>query len=401
MLRKLILPGFLVLYAQLLSATGMEWNLNDVSYLFALPEGNAQVSVNLLGPQDRTGSGPLLPRKLYEKLPTLLTDGAGNETLYKKALRVVGARIDPCPNMETTACSPELRLIWQPVEYDEFARKWLARDAAVHSFYRLSSSDLALLKQDLWSLKKKFAALGVDTRLKALDIHPALKDEHTAESFNLDIQHTLLKYTSHSKLDKFTYVALLVPKRWWRFGIFEKNRNGDWQTPSIPRLETPTEDIFNVAVHDGIGLGPEKGVDAVFNVLPEDYPAEDNIFPVINKGYRFNDARDQTVFRGKLDVIARFQNPHQTNANNLDCASCHYADATKYYMANRFPDLNQAISPQRYENPAPAVFNLENKSVAPRSARNVRAFGFFQDKPVISQRTINESAVAAHWLNTH
>ncbi len=382
-------------------ASEMQWNLNDVSYLFKLPTGNAQAPVSLLGPKEEARKGPLLPRRLYGRLPTLLIDGAGNATLYKQAMRVVGARIDPCPDGKNNACSPEIRLVWQPVEYDEFAGTWLARDAAVHCFYGLSPTELELLKKDLWDIKKRFAELGVDTKLKALDIHPALRNDRTADGFGREIRRVLLKYVGEGNLEKITYVALLVPTKWWRFGAFEKDRNGKWRTADIPRLGAPTEDIFNVAVYDGIGLGPEKGLDAVFNVLPEDYPEADNIFTVINKGYRFNDARDRSVFEGKLDTIARFQNPRRTNVDNLDCAACHYADATRYYMGNRFRELKQADSVEEFENPDPTVFNLENGTLAAASTRNVRAFGFLGDKPVVSQRTINESALSALWLNTN
>ena len=260
---------------------------------------------------------------------------------------------------------------------------------------------MELLKKDLLDIKKRFADLGVDTKLQALDIHPALRNERTADAFTREIRRALLKYVGEGNLERITYVALLVPTKWWRFGAFEKDRNGTWHTADIPRLDAPTEDIFNVAVYDGIGLGPEKGIDAVFNVLPEDYPEADNIFAVINKGYRFNDLRDRSVFEEKLDAIARFQNPRKTNVDNLDCATCHYADATRYYMGNRFQELKQAGSAEEFKNPDPTVFNLENGTLAATSTRNVRAFGFFGDKPVISQRTINESALSAHRLNTN
>ena len=398
---KASLMGMLCIFSHAVSAAEMQWNLTDVSYLFQLPRGNAQAPVNLLRPQDQGNAGPLLPPRLYGQIPTLLIDGSGNATVYGKGLRVVGARIDPCPTGETRTCSPQVRLIWQPVEYEEFEGRWLARDAAVHCFYGLTLEKLEFLKTDLWEIKKRFADLGVDTKLKALDLHPALRNDRTADAFTHEINSVLLKYVGEDNLEKITYVALLVPTKWWRFGAFEKGRSGKWHTAAIPRLGAPTEDIFNVAVYDGIGLGPEKGIDAVFNVLPEDYPEADNLFAVINKGYRFNDARDRLVFRGKLDAIARFQNPRKTNVDNLDCATCHYADATKYYVGNRFKELKHVSSTEEFENPDPAIFNLENRTLAATSTRNVRAFGFFGDKPVISQRTINESALAAHWLNTN
>ena len=381
-------------------AQAMKWGLNDVSYLFHLPNGGAHADIDLLGPQDHGVMGKLLPRELYELVPTLLISGHGNQTLYKDALRVVAARIDPCPSPGSDQCAPEVRLVWQPVEHDSYTREWVARDAAIHSFYKLSHNEFDLLREDLWRIKKWLVSQGVTTTSAALDIHPALKNKNTAHTFNQEIQQTLLNYTGNSNLEKVTYVALMAPERWWRFGIFEKNANGAWNTTEIPRLEMTTEDIFNTAVEDGVGLGLEKGVDVIFNIFPEEYPDSDNIFTVINKGYRFNDERDREVFMGKLDAIARFRNPHDTNPDNLDCASCHFADATRHYIDNRFPELGKVTTTAEFNNPDPDTLNLENLSQAAKSGRNVRAFGYFEDKPVIIQRTINESALSAHWLNT-
>ena len=392
----IILPIFQPAFAQV-----MKWDLNDVSYLFQLPDGSAQEDIDLLGPEDQGISGPLLPRNLYQKVPTLLVSGNGNTTLYENALRVVAARIDPCPSPESESCAPEIRLVWQPIEIDQYTGTWAARDAAIHSFYKLSHGDFELLKKDLWHIKQWLASLNVTTTSAALDIHPALQNRNTADTFNHEIQQTLLRYAGSNNLEKITYVALMAPERWWRFGIFEKDADGVWHTEKIPRLEVTTEDIFNTAVEDGVGLGLVKGVDAIFNIFPEEYPETDNIFSVINKGYRFNDERDKTVFREKLDAIARFRNPHTTNPDNLDCASCHYADATRHYIGNRFPELAGVSVTTDFDNPDPGAFNLENLSPAAQSGRNVRAFGYFKDQPVIIQRTINESALSANWLNTH
>lgn len=402
-IRSIFLRSLLVIFltvSQQSLAQMTKWDLNDVSYLFRLPDGGAQADIDLLGPKDHGVLGALLPKDLYQQVPTLLIGGNGNATLYEKALRVVAARIAPCPSQESNHCVPEIRLVWQPVEHDGHTGKWLAGDAAVHSFYRLSHNDFELLKKELWRIKQWLASQGVTTTSAALDIHPALKNMNTADTFNHEIQQTLVKYAGSSNLEKITYVALMTPKRWWRFGIFEKNADGVWNTSDIPRLDMTTEDIFNTAVEDGVGLGLEKGVDAVFNIFPEAYPDTDNIFQVINKGYRFNDERDKKVFKEKLAAIDRFRNPHNTNPDNLDCASCHYADATKEYIGNRFPELEKVSTAAEFINPAPDILNLENLSLAAKSGRNVRAFGYFKDKPVIIQRTINEAALSANWLNT-
>jgi hypothetical protein len=333
---------------------------------------------------------------VYRRIPTLLNAGKGNATLYRDSLRVTSARVDPCP--DPASCIPELRLVWQPIEYDTGEAKWSARDAALHCVYTMSETEFADLKHDLWDIKTKYQRLGIDTTLAPLEVHPALRNRNTAGSFSNDIQSVLLKYAGSDNLRKITFTALRVPTKWWRFGGFEKNAQGKWEFADIPRVDAPTLDIFNVAVAEG-GLGPDQGIDAIFNVLPEEYPESDNLFALINKGYRTNDQRDLAVFREKIDAIARFRNPHRSSTRDLDCASCHYADAARYYAANRFPELGSLRSDDAFENPDPAIYNLRNTTVVASSTRVVRAFGYFGDKPAVSQRTIHDSVVSAHWLN--
>ena len=393
--------GLLMIYwSQCVSADRQDWNLNDVSFLFSLPGGDASAAVDLLEPQDVGAGGRLLPEEIFRRIPTLLNAGNGNETLYRRSLRVTSARFDPCPDPEAPSCSPELRLVWQPVEYDEFKNSWTTRDAALHCIYALSETDFMHLRADLWQVKLKYGQLGVDTTLRSLGIHPAMQNEATADAFSRDIQSIMLRYAGTSNLRKITFSALRVPTRWWRFGGFEKDEAGSWGAVDIPRIDAHIVDIFNVAMTDG-DLGPNEGLDAVFNVLPEDYPDSDNLFAVINKGYRFNDHRDLAVFREKLDAVARFRNPHSSSTDSLDCASCHYADAARYYVSNRFPELGQFRSDDEFDNPDPGIHNLQNSTVVASSTRVVRAFGYFDEKPAVSQRTIHDSAVSAHWLNTH
>ena len=381
------------------AVTAPSWNLNDVSVLFALPQDGPDAPVGLLGPQAQGEVGKLLPESAYRKLPTLYQPGLGNESLYKQSLRVVGLRVDPCPPSERRDCRPELRLVWQPVEYDEEANQWLVRDAAVHATYRLTDNEINQLLGQLWELKQTNKRLGVTTDGLPLGVHPALSSPTTASSFLRAMKALVLRYARSDRLHRVTFTALRVPNRWWRFGSLEKTGENNWQRVDIPRLDATSMDVFNVAVEDGIGLGPERGLDGMFNVLPEEYPEPDNILPLINKGYRFNDERDKSVFTEKLDAVARFRNPLLSNADELDCASCHYADAARYYAENRFPEFRDAKPKSRFRNPDPSLFVLTNTSIVARSARVVRAFGYQDAEPAISQRTINESAAVADRLN--
>lgn len=381
------------------SAADGSWDLNDVAYLFPLPQNGESSAPGLLRPQDAGREGELLPYEDFIKIPTLLNGGKGNPSLWATALRLVGARIDPCPTGVSDRCAPEIRLVWQPVEEDMGSGAWVARDAAVHSFYRLSQEGFQQLAADLWQLKMTNLDKGIDTDGKPLDIHPAFSQQIGAADFQIRLQEILLEYCGANNLSSLAFTSLLTPRQWWRFGKLQIDRPGHWVSVDIPRLEAPLEDIFNVAIDDIHNPRGEEA-DAVFNVLPEDYPEADNLLPLINKGYRSNDDKDYPIFRAKLDALARFDNPRQSNAETLDCAGCHYAEAARSYALRRFPALSEHRSADRYANPEPESFNLANTTSASQGTRVVRAFGFFERQPCISQRTIHDAAQSAHWLNT-
>lgn len=395
---------FMIIFASNVAHAGnLKWNLNDVSYLFPLPQKETDTVRKLLHPLDKGKNGHLLPETVQKRLPTLLNAGNGNDTLFKDAIRLVAIRLDPCPDEGLAGlCKPEMRLVWQPVEFDRFQKKWMSRDAAVHSFYKLSTLDFESLKSKLLTLKKENESKLVSTHNRPLNIHPALLNPMTEPYFRANLSEIILSYCGEANLKKVTFMSLLVPTRWWRFGSFVQDDLGDWVAEEIPRLNTTSEDLFNVALEpSGSSKGPGVAMDAIFNILPENYPAEDDITGIINRGYRFNDDNDLPIFESKLHAIERFKNPNKTTAANLDCASCHYAGPARFYAESRFPQLSQFASSDAFPNPNPSLFNLSNTTIAKEATRIVRAFGFFDDQPAINQRAINESANVAHWLNTH
>ncbi len=396
------LVSFGFAFAPNAQAAEMRWNLNDVSYLFPIPRGQDQKADFLLHPDKAGRQGVLLPGAVRQQIPTLLNHGNGNQTLFDQHhVRLVSVRVDPCPSLNQQSCTPEVRMVWQPVQFDGYDEKWTVRDAAIHSVHELSIAEFEQLKGELWQLKAANQRKGVTTHKRPLGVHPALVDPRTAATFNEQIQNVLLDCCGENNLVRVTFMSLMVPTRWWRFGGFVRDE-GEWTPLNIPRLGVPNEDIFNVALEEGSAKGtPGKEMDATFNVLPEEYPADDNIFALINKGYRQENEDDLPVFENKLDAVARFRNPHKTNFHTLDCAACHYADASRFYAETRFPGLKDHHSPDSYQNPDPSLFDLENSTVGRTATRIVRGFGYFEDQPALNQRAIHESAATAHWLNTH
>lgn len=400
------LPSF-ALFLGITSAQSVlaQWNLNDVSFLFPLPTSNESRDA-LLGPQATADQGSLLPFKIFSQLPTLNNGGDGSALTYSEELRVVAVRIDPCaPAPVPRACNAEIRLVWQPVSWDGQTRQWTTQDASVHTFYGIMPEEFSNLRRDLWSLKQSLQPWGISTEDRPLGIHPGFLDPRSRGPFSRQLKETILKYAGEKSLYKVTFMRLLTAQVWWRFGGIikaEDQSEGEFNPVLVARTGMKFQDIFNSATEtEDLQNLPGREMDAVFNFQPPEYPEQDDLMPVINRGYRTNNALDHDVFQNKIAAIDRFQNPLHTNPHTLDCASCHFADAARFYINLRFPDLAPVKSLDAFQNPEPQAFDLTNLTIAKQATRVIRAFGYFDSRPAIIQRTIHDSADSAHWLNTN
>lgn len=377
------------------------WSLNDVSILFPLPDSQMPVDDFSIKPDMLIKNGSLVPGDLYQKIPTLDDSGPGNETLYKTELRVVAIRLDPCPaEPSVVRCRPELRLVWQPVYRVSSSQDhvlWSTRDTAIHTFYRFEEYEFDQLMSKFWAVKSALAVQGVETESLALQIHPGFLSPRTRAKMLSEIKLIFAAHLKSEQIYKITFMRLLTPQVWWRFEGFVKENNV-WKKVGIPRVDMTFEDIFNSAPEEeGLSETFGKKMDAIFNILPDSYPKEDDLTEVINHGFRQNSSVDRPTFMSSISAIERFQNPHFTNPHTLDCASCHFADSTRLYIDSQFSDLSQFTTPFSYQNSG--QHNISNTTEKIRGTRVVRAFGYFGHEPAIMQRTINDSAESANVLN--
>lgn len=352
-----------------------------------------------MNPVSAGSKGKLLPREIFDQIPTLNNSGNGQEALYISELKVIGVRIDPCSLNESSNCVHEVRLVWQPISFDTDSLVWYTQDAAIHTFYEIGTAEFKNLITHLRKFKTDNERVNIKTNLVPLGVHPAFLNESKKFLQADKLNSILLKFCGSKNLKKVTFMRLLTQNIWWRFGGIELTE-GKWTQVMIPRLNMNFQDIFNSALEEYPPIhNPGTAMDAVFNIMPANYPAEDDLFTVINNGVRTNTDDDFEEFKSKIAATERFKNPHRTNPKTLDCASCHFANATRFYINSRFNSLEQFSSKDNYNNPDPAHFNLINNSIASRATRVVRAFGYFAKEPAISQRVINDSAESAHWLN--
>lgn len=389
----------LTLALSLLFAAGAHartWDLADVSVLFPLSE-------------KMIGAKELLPFDVYRKHPVGFINEFGEDPVYRH-LKVVGLRVDPIDR--------QVRLVWQPVAFDREEKALAAEDRAAHTFYQMSAKEFdAFLKEwtalaDQVSPPRKGLSLPWEARGKPLNVHPAFADPKLGPVFATGIERLLRKYCGSRNLIQYTAMQLMSPDHtWWSFAGIERKRTESgqhaWRAIEIPRVKggkiaghysENKIDFFNLEVELNPRSNEVTGMRGQFNFAYDD---DTDLRPVF-QAYQKPTEQDRPRFLSALPLVARFQNPSHTNPQNLDCVSCHVAQPVQFWMTESLSGikLDRSQSGLWFRNPDPRRFDLRNPTIAAKSTRILRAFGYFGTQPAINQRVINETATVAHFLNT-
>jgi hypothetical protein len=362
------------------------WDLDDVSMLMPFP-APADLT-RLLQTSSKGARGELLPASWLSRVPRPFVVNVPDDKALP-ALRVIAIRLDPCFQATASSpCRPMVRMSWQP--FVEHGDKLSSVDAALHTFYDLSASDFAALTEELWKLRE---ASGAKIAGAPLGVHPALAAEGTSGPFWTGVSAALLAYCGEQSLARMTSMQLGGRTNVWIFAGVEKDAAGKVAPLGIARIDSTVQLI---AVH---AQPPNQFDGGLFTSdLVEDKRREPAAQPALNTFLRATvklDLRsaDTTATLGKvLDDVAFLETPApDSTSENIDCASCHIAQAARVWIGKKSP----ASKPTRpaFVNPGP--FDLTNTSKLAGLTNQLRAFGYFQKEPVITQRVIHESAVVA------
>lgn len=364
-------------------------DLNDISILFDRPqkdEGNFLIPPTLTGKK-----GALISSQLSSHFEYLVNDLGRSKESDWKDLRVVGIRIDPCGRLSASAnepCRKMIRVVWQP--FDEKNNKFY--DAAAHTFYELSTREFSALVNDVKKYKKENLLLGVSTFRKPLFIHPAFKSQKTRSQFRQNIQNLLSTYCGEKNHVRLTLMKLVTSNLWWRFSGMNKTKDNEWveiQIAGQNPARTFTQDFFNELLLDKLGM---SGV-----ILPVLTHQKDNLSVFIRGPKLRTDPVGIELLTKSIQTINRINNPKVYHSENLDCVQCHIVQSVHQWMEDQDLKLVQKYdtSQDRYTPDFLSGINYRKRKVNLTQKRShnksLRAFGYFEDQPSISQRTINES----------
>jgi hypothetical protein len=353
------------------------WNLNDVSFLLPFPEG---VQDSLLNIKSAGANGPLLPRLLVDQLPPLVMSASRGE--MDDALRVVSVRLDPCfVTLPPERCEKQIRFVWQPILSGP-GHVPISTDAALHSFYLLTDEQFSRLLLDLQAWKKKW---NLQTDALPLQVLPALQNPAVNNPTLKDLLSIFLRYTSQSNLIRVTAMVLRGGADMWAFMQFDIV-DGKPMSQPIPRLSGKLTQAFVNQVNPATSFGRVA-------VAPQ--PEGSDVLKVIlSPSTSLGPEKDAEIKR-EMEILGRIENPKNFHANNMDCVTCHVAEAAKQWVLRDkgYLDLQHVLS---YES---SRHNLKNTTPQMWNTQMVRAFGYFGRNPAISQRVINESAEVADLLS--
>ncbi len=347
-------------------------HLNSLSVLFPLPPPGHHDQ--LLGPADSGAKGPLLPADIYALAPPLVQRRDPAE-LYSH-LRVVSARFDPCfPDLAAAPenCEMQLRLVLQPLE--AVAGVTTTEDAALHLFYAIDWPSVHADLSALQNLAPESTAEG------PLSIHPSLASQGLNGPYGQGLRELILTHAGTDNLIQMTFMRVkgFVLDQ-WDFGGFELVQR---QPVAIVGVATATQTFVNVA-----GISDE---DYVGRVAPEPNPA-DNIIPAYDS-LLFRRASAE-VRQNVAVAVLRLEHPGRHHPKTVDCVSCHVANGAHLWLDRNYPELNLRQHPERYQS----SLNLALVTQVPRLTAPLRAFGYFDNKVAIAQRTVNETAAIAEFL---
>lgn len=381
---RLLLPVLLSAATAFSASTNEGLDINDVAVLFPLDELAQPVPEIRLSQDDGNFINPDVYKQLIGAaqsagIASTLFDNFKNSSVWA----VVAYRVDPCAPVGHQppggACSAELRLVLQPS--GPFGGPI---DSALHLIYDINDT-AASLYDAVKALKNEGeTSTLVSTNGRPLGVHPQIQAA-AMSAFGQDLpkKHKafLREFATSDRMKKATIMGLRgdLAVDWIFLGGDVANNR--WVQGTIPNLPRGVDKQIEF----------DRRAPASFIVKPVD--------PKLST-YSFFEA---PYTRGPNDLsflneaVHRLENPDLSNRNTSDCVSCHSATTVRLHPMSGAPVYLPGLSASI---PAgitafPDVMTLQNDDLH----WNLRALGYFDDRPTLSMRSVMEASRSADAIN--
>lgn len=343
---------------------------NDVSVLFPLGKGELWAAST-----PARGGTALFPRSAFDlvNLP-VIRELQGPDATYN-GLRVVSLRFDPC--FGGNPCYPQIRLVLQGLN----AAGTSSFDGSIHALYNLTADEFQAMNARLRTLASLAPENASVTRL---EVSPALLAQGMTGAYGLALRDLVTQSIGGAQLAKVTFMTRAQgPGDRWDFGGFnlrDFEPTGGFGIAGLDgnvRVQTVRE---NGGRGPGGGPGPGAGPGYAYTVTPGTLRGQINA--VLNSGGAQTASASER--QAAMDALARVENPLVESPDTVDCGACHLANRIRGNLQTAF-SLTSTLA---FASTAEATRLIGG---AERDNENLRAFGYFDAQPAISQRTANET----------
>lgn len=328
--------------------------LNDVTFLLPL-EG--------LDTPGLPAPRALVPVELFDRLSTV----PGDVLTELDRLRVVALRFDLCDREKLGPCGAEadgsLRLVLQPL-----LATGETEDVAFHAFYPVPRAKMPRVVDEL----RRLARLQDVPRASALRVNTAFS---TDEGYRLALIELVGRYARAERLHRLTLFGQLTLQAAlvWVFRGVELHA-GAFEPIAIAGIGAD-EQLVRLFSNTSYTIEPELDIPSgLLNALSD-------------TGFERADDAQRTQ---ALETLAAVDNPARHTASTVQCVACHASTTVltpRAVLAGVAPDALTS----RFTSDLFDLTPLGEETLRPRT---LRALGYLQKWPMVSQRVINETANA-------
>ena len=372
----------------------LNFNLHDASILYPPPSKLGDLGL-YLGLSN--GKATLLNPSAFEaiKRSSSHSDVTISSELSTRVFdytnwRVVAFRLDPCQKSPKVAdCQGQIRLVAQPMlkplagEKPLISHELFAADFAMHLIFNLSPEKVKEAIQGLNELKVKYSP---STQGLPLGVHPAFlgaKRDEFAGKLNSFIQ----SFAQEQNLSMTAFLGSSVavtgsqPFKWSFTAL--KMENNVVSPFKIPNSQDSVMRFFLAE-----GDGPQ-------GILPLPPLHSDALAPALDNVRMFGE--DTSYPKDAISRALRIENPKFHTVDSVDCVSCHIATTVRVPIEAQLFGDKGIESNDRYQNSRHNLARDPNFLTGPLFVHN---FGFINNEAIVSQRTINEAAEVADFINS-
>lgn len=364
------------------------FSANDLAILFPVdPQTQTPLQIVTL----KTADWKLLSEANFK---AILQTAEKNQIFLNEKLKkpenwhLVGLRYAPCTIFvgKQLPCTEQIRFVLQPLRA---LRPSGFDDYSMHIVFNYKDLPAAVNSPRLESfrlLKNQFGAAQLNKTLKP---NTLLASDQGKKYFQALQSEVIAKHINNRSASLVTFMGLAHFKEIneedphdWRFFAGRLDKNNQWVVENLPTGHMQTVQSAKIEEEGGF----------VFNIKP--IKGQENLMSNVST---------EESLRAALNILKM----NKTNDHNVDCASCHFADAFVFpVMLDETPaEKNKFIQRLKdlFKNNSRMTEVVINNDIhVGRHASEFpipRVFGYLDGSPLISQRAVLDNATSVEQAN--